>query len=314
MSQTGRPRNAGIACTPVSQGTLELRTHRVYQSITSRKISLFSKWRVQNDDTHTLSLSHSDTTLDVSRTSHCDLHQWQVNYQLILICCSVIEAAKKRHFFHDIFLSPLLNFFLSVTLAATGVHLFFQVRRQISTHLLKFVILLNLSCLPYSLRQVSLLFSSSSFWPQLFKSLSFCSSFFTELFPVCHTGRDRCTLVFSSSSTDFHPSSQVRHTHRNSLTPFPFAPFFLLNFFLSVTLAATGVHLVFSSSSTDFHSPSQVRHTDRNYSTPFPFAPFFLLNFFLSVTLAATGVHLFFQVRRLISTQLLKFVILAAIL
>ena len=95
MSQTGRPRNAGIACTQVSQGTLELRTHIVYQSITSRKISLFSKWRVQSDDTHTLSPSHSDTTLDVSHTSHCDPHHWQLRYQLILICCSVIQAAKK---------------------------------------------------------------------------------------------------------------------------------------------------------------------------------------------------------------------------
>ena len=176
MSQTGRPRNAGIACTQVSQGTLELRTHFVYQSITSRKISLFSKWRVQSDDTHTLSLSHSDTTLDVSRTGHCDLHQWQSRYQLILICCSVTEAAKKRHFFHDIFLSPLLNFLMSATLAATGAHLFFQVRRQSPTHL--------------------------------------------KLFQVRHTGRDRCTLQVRRQTTHL-----LRHTGRNSSTPFPFAPF-----------------------------------------------------------------------------------------
>ena len=88
----------------------------------------------------------------------------------------------------------------------------------------------------------SLTFLSSSYWPQFFNFLSLCSSLFAKLFQVC---RDRCTLVFSSSSTDFHSPSQVRHTHRNSLTPFPFAPFFLLNFFLSVTLAATGVHLFY---------------------------------------------------------------------
>ena len=90
-----------------------------------------------------------------------------------------------------------------------------------------------------------LTFSSSSYWSQFFNSLSLCSFPFAELFPVCHTGRDRCTLFFSSSSTDFHSPSQVRHTGRNSLTPFPFAPFLLLNFFLSVTLAATGVHFFF---------------------------------------------------------------------
>ena len=114
----------------------------------------------------------------------------------------------------------------------------------------------NFSCLSHWPRQVCtcffkfvdrfpLTFSSSSYWPQFFYSRSLCSFLFAELFPVCHTGRDRCTLVISSSSTDSHSPSQVRHTGRNSLTPFPFAPFVLHNFFLSVTLAATGVYLFY---------------------------------------------------------------------